>query len=168
VAVPGDRVPDFDAPTQSGARVRLSSYLARGPVVLFFYPKAMTPGCTRENCHFRDLAAQFDTLGATRLGISADDVDRQAKFAAKYDLDFELLSDADGSIARAYGVSRPGVLFNKRTTFVIGADGIVLDVIHNEISMNVHADRALDVLRAARRGDVTPVLSRRRRASRRV
>src|SRR5438067_13655867 len=101
----GEAVPDFEALTQTGETVKLSEYLARGPVVLFFYPKAMTPGCTKENCHFRDLQAEFDDAGATRLDISADKPDLHAKFASKYDLDFPLPSDADGSLAPAFFAS---------------------------------------------------------------
>ena len=142
-------VPDFEATTQHGETVRLSDYLARGPVVLFFYPKAMTPGCTKENCHFRDLQAEFDAVGATRLGISADKPDLQAKFATKYDLDFPLLSDVDGSVARAFGASRRGPLFNRRATFVIGDDGTLLDIIKSELNMQIHADRALEILKSA-------------------
>src|SRR5881392_2772511 len=91
----GEVVPDFEADTQAGEAVQLSDYLARGPVVLFFYPKAMTPGCTKENCHFRDLGAEFGALGARRLGISADSVERQQQFTAKHNFDFPLLSDPD-------------------------------------------------------------------------
>jgi thioredoxin-dependent peroxiredoxin len=147
----GESVPDVEALTQTGETVRLSEYLANGPVVLFFYPKAMTPGCTKENCHFRDLQAEFDAIGATRLGISADRPDQQARFATRYDLDFPLLSDPDGSIARAFGASRRGPLFNRRITFVIGADGRLLDIIKSELNMQVHGDRALEVLQTAPR-----------------
>jgi peroxiredoxin Q/BCP len=147
----GEVVPDFEALTQTGETVKLSDYLANGAVVLFFYPKAMTPGCTKENCHFRDLQAEFDAIGATRLGISADRPDQQAHFATRYDLDFPLLSDTDGSIARAFGASRRGPLFNRRITFVIGADGRLLDIIKSEMNMQVHGDRALEVLQTAPR-----------------
>jgi len=143
----GEIVPDFEAVTQAGKTVKLSDYLERGPVVLFFYPKALTPGCTKESCHFRDLQAEFDAAGATRLGISADKPELQAKFASKYDLDFPLLSDADGSIARVFGASRRGPLFNRRVTFVIGADGRLLDIIKSELNMEVHADHALEILK---------------------
>ena len=143
----GEIVPDFEAQTQTGETVRLSDYLKRGPVVLFFYPKAMTPGCTKESCHFRDLQAEFDAAGATRLGISADKPTLQAKFASKYDLDFPLLSDSDGSIARAFGASRRGPLFNRRITYVIAADGKLLDIIKSELNMQIHADKALEILK---------------------
>jgi thioredoxin-dependent peroxiredoxin len=110
----------------------------------------MTPGCTAEACHFRDLGAEFAAVGATRLGISADPVDRQAAFADKTGLDFPVLSDPDRSVARAFGVKRPGPLFNRRVTFVIDADRRVLAVIASETSMHRHADAALTALRTRR------------------
>ena len=116
----GDQAPDFTLSDQSGQQVSLSGLLASGPVVLFFYPKAMTSGCTKESCHFRDLAGEFTEVGAQRVGISADKVDKQAAFDAKHDLGYPLLSDADRSVASAFGVKRPGPIFNKRATFVIG------------------------------------------------
>src|SRR6266545_3046878 len=85
---PGDPAPDFELSSQDGRPVRLSEELTRGPVVLFFYPRAMTPGCTKESCHFRDLEADFAAVGATRLGISADPVDRQRQFSEKHGFDF--------------------------------------------------------------------------------
>jgi peroxiredoxin Q/BCP len=144
---PGDAVPDFELPAQDGRRVRLSEEYARGPVVLFFYPRAMTPLCTKESCHFRDLEAEFAAVGATRLGISADRVDRQRQFSEKHGLDFPLLSDPDRVVAGRYGVKRPGLLFNRRTTFVIGSGGRLLAEIRSEIDVARHADEALAVLR---------------------
>jgi peroxiredoxin Q/BCP len=109
----------------------------------------MTPGCTKEACHFRDLAAEFAAVGATRVGISADAVDKQAKFAEQQNFDYPLLSDVDGAVATAFGVKR-GLLGKlmpvKRTTFVIDTDRTVLDVIASEFSMDTHADKALEVL----------------------
>jgi peroxiredoxin Q/BCP len=120
-----------------------------GPVVLFFYPRAMTTGCTAEACHFRDLRNEFEKLGAQRVGISVDPVSKQKQFSDKHDLDYPLLSDSDGSVARAYAVS-PGFLSFirpvKRTTFVIERDGLILDVISSETHMNIHANRALQTL----------------------
>jgi thioredoxin-dependent peroxiredoxin len=143
---PGDVAPEFDLPTQDGSRFVLREALKDGPVVLFFYPRAMTAGCTKEACHFRDLAAEFAAVGAQRVGISLDAVDRQQKFADKHGFDYPLLSDTDRSVAKAYGVKRPGILGNARATFVIGEDGRVLEVIKSEINMNTHADKALAVL----------------------
>src|ERR1700712_2104526 len=148
---PGDVIEDFELPDQDGTPRRLSTLLADGPVVLFFYPAAMTPGCTKEACHFRDLAAEFAAAGAQRVGISTDSVDKQAQFADKQKFDYPLLSDVDGTVATSFGVKR-GLLGKlmpvKRTTFVIDADATVLEVIASEVSMDTHADKALDVLRA--------------------
>ena len=145
----GDTAPDFTLPDQSGTPVHLADLLAAGPVVLFFYPKAMTTGCTKESCHFRDLAGEFAEVGAQRVGISADKVDKQAAFDQKHGLGYPLLSDADRSVAAQFGVKRPGPLMNKRATFVIGADRRILAAISSEMNMDVHADRALDALRSS-------------------
>ena len=146
----GDRVPEFELPDQTGAVRSLTSLLEDGPIVLFFYPAAMTPGCTKEACHFRDLAAEFASVGASRVGISTDPVAKQAKFADTQRFDYPLLSDADGTVAAQFGVKR-GLLGKlmpvKRTTFVIDADRTILDVIASEFSMESHADKALEVLR---------------------
>jgi peroxiredoxin Q/BCP len=147
----GDVIDDFELPDETGTPRKLSDFLSSGPVVLFFYPAAMTPGCTAESCHFRDLAKEFADAGASRVGISRDPVDKQKQFADKYSFGYPLLSDPDGTIARRFGVRRSlalGPLVTKRTTFVIGPDRRILDVIHNEVSMAAHADRALETLRA--------------------
>jgi len=148
----GDTAPDFTARDQHGREVSLSGLLAAGPIVLFFYPKAFTPGCTAESCYFRDLGADFSAVGAQRIGISADTVERQAEFDEVHDLGFPLLSDPDRVIAKLFGVKPPGPLFNRRKTFVIDADRTVLLATASELSMEKHADEALDVLR--RVGDV--------------
>ncbi|ORA07084.1 peroxiredoxin [Mycolicibacterium bacteremicum] len=147
----GDQVAEFELPDQTGTVRSLTSLLADGPIVLFFYPAAMTPGCTKEACHFRDLAGEFAAVGASRVGISTDSVDKQAKFADQQRFDYPLLSDADGTVATAFGVKR-GLLGKlmpvKRTTFVIDTDRRILQVISSEFSMDTHADKALEVLRA--------------------
>ncbi|MET0899146.1 MAG: peroxiredoxin [Mycobacterium sp.] len=146
----GDFINDFTLPDQTGAQRTFSDFLTHGPVVLFFYPAAMTPGCTKEACHFRDLAGEFTAVGAQRVGISTDAPAKQAQFAEKENFDYPLLSDEDGAVATAFGVKR-GLLGKfmpvKRTTFVIDTDRRVLDVISSEISMDTHADKALEVLR---------------------
>jgi thioredoxin-dependent peroxiredoxin len=145
----GDLVPDFELPDQDGATRTLSEFLAKGPVVLFFYPAAMTPGCTRESCHFRDLAAEFEAVGAQRVGISADPVDKQRTFSDKHGFDYPLLSDEDRQVAAVFGVKRAlPLLPNKRATFVIGTDRKVIEVITSEINMAKHADLALEALGA--------------------
>jgi peroxiredoxin Q/BCP len=146
----GDRVGEFELPDQTGTVRSLTGLLSGGPIVLFFYPAAMTPGCTKEACHFRDLAGEFAEVGAGRVGISADAVAKQAKFAEMQKFDYPLLSDTDGVVATQFGVKR-GVLGKlmpvKRTTFVIDTDRRVLDVIASEFSMDTHADKALESLR---------------------
>jgi peroxiredoxin Q/BCP len=146
----GDRAPDFDLKDETGTSRSLTDLLAGGPVVLYFYPQAMTPGCTKESCHFRDLASEFKEAGAQRVGISADKVEKQQQFSTKYNFDFPLLSDPDKSVAKAYGVRRgPSVIPNKRATFVIGSDGLIKEMISSETNMNAHADKALAALRAS-------------------
>ncbi len=139
----GDNVPDFTALDQTGQKRSLYSMLESGPVVLFFYPKAMTSGCTVESCHFRDLASDFAAVGAQIVGISADSVERQATFDSKHSLGYPLLSDPDKAIARQFGVKRMGPIFNKRSTFVIGPDHTIVAEISSETNMDVHADQAL-------------------------
>jgi thioredoxin-dependent peroxiredoxin len=147
----GDLVEEFVLPDQDGTPRKLSDFLANGPVVLFFYPAAGTAGCTREACHFRDLAKEFADVGANRVGISTDPVAKQKKFDDNHNFGFAVLSDVDGTVATAFGVKR-GLLGKlmpvKRTTFVIDTDRKVIDVIGSEVNMNVHADKALEVLRA--------------------
>jgi peroxiredoxin Q/BCP len=149
----GDVVDDFELPDQAGAPRRLTDLLADGPVVLFFYPAAMTPGCTKESCHFRDLAAEFKAVGASRVGISADTVEKQGRFADKHGFDYPLLSDSDRKVAEYFGVKRGfGISPTKRVTFVIDTDGKVLDVIKSELRFDSHADKALALLKSCAPG----------------
>jgi peroxiredoxin Q/BCP len=130
---PGDSAPDFTLPDQNGDLVSLSALRGR-PVVLYFYPKADTPGCTVQACGVRDHQADYDQAGAVVLGVSADPIKRIANFAGKYTLGFPLLSDADHAVAEAYGVWVEKSMYGRtymgmeRTTFVISPDGVVTDV----------------------------------------
>ncbi|MDQ0681587.1 MULTISPECIES: peroxiredoxin [Streptomyces] len=147
----GDLVEDFALKDETGTLRSLTGLLADGPVVLFFYPAALTPGCTAEACHFRDLAAEFAAVGAQPVGVSGDSVDRQQEFADRHTLGMPLLSDEDGAVRERFGVKRGFSLApNKRVTYVIGQDRTVLEVVRSELRMNTHADRALDALRARR------------------
>jgi peroxiredoxin Q/BCP len=147
----GDKAEDFALPDETGVTRSLSGLLAEGPVVLFFYPAALTPGCTAEACHFRDLAAEFAAVGAHPVGISGDSVERQREFAGRHSLGMPLLSDADGTVRERFGVRRGFTLApTKRVTFVIAQDRTVLEVVRSELRMNTHADRALAALRAHR------------------
>ncbi len=146
----GDTVPDFTLPDDQGQDRTLSDFLSTGPVVLFFYPAAMTGGCTAESCHFRDLAAEFGELGAHRVGISPDGVTKQREFSSANGFDYPLLSDVDGAVAKQFGAWRRLLpLHAKRHTFVIDTDRKVLEVIKSELKLEVHADKALAALRSA-------------------
>ncbi|MGW5047098.1 peroxiredoxin [Streptomyces griseoluteus] len=147
----GDLVDDFTLPDETGTERRLTELLADGPVVLFFYPAALTPGCTAEACHFRDLAGEFAAAGAQPVGISGDTVEKQQEFAGRHTLGMPLLSDTDGTIRERFGVRRGFTLApTKRATFVIGRDRTILEIVRSELRMNTHADRALAALRAAK------------------
>ena len=147
----GDVVEDFELPDQTGTPRRLSTLLENGPVVLFFYPLAMSGGCTKEVCHFRDVDAEFKALGAQQVGISRDSVERQAEFAKRTGIDYPLLSDLDGEVAEAFGVKRrllARALPVKRATFVIDTDFRIVESVSSETDMDGHADQALAALKA--------------------
>ncbi|MCX8072901.1 MAG: peroxiredoxin [Candidatus Binatia bacterium] len=144
----GDRAPDFEAPTGDGKHFRLRDYLGRRHVVLYFFPRDFTPGCTKEACSFRDHRAEVARLDGEIVGVSLDPVERHAAFAEKYRLSFPLVSDVGARIAQKYGVARlGGWLPSKRVTFVIDKDGVIQEVIHSEFGIDMHIDRALATLR---------------------
>lgn len=120
----GDKAPDFSAPLSDGTTFHLQEWLARAPIVLYFYPKDNTPGCTKEACSLRDDFAAFRDLHATVLGASYDSIDSHKKFIKEHNLPFPLISDQNRSIAKAFGVA--GLFFASRATFIIGQDGKIL------------------------------------------
>jgi thioredoxin-dependent peroxiredoxin len=146
----GAQAPDFTLPDQDGNDVTLSDLRGK-PVVLYFYPKADTPGCTTQACGVRDHVGEYDAKGATVLGISPDPVSKVKKFHDKYELNFTLLADADHAVAEAYGVwvekSMYGRTYmgNERTTFVIDADGTVTEVLR-KVKPAQHDDLVLGAL----------------------
>jgi thioredoxin-dependent peroxiredoxin len=147
----GDTAPDFELPDQDGKTRKLSELLTNGPVVLFFYPAAMTTGCTKESCHFRDLKSEFAKLGAQIVGISKDDVSKQGQFDNKHSFGYPLLSDPELKVAEAFGVKRKMMAFLipvQRATFVINTDRTIREVIKSEVNMGTHADKALVALAA--------------------
>jgi len=149
---PGEAAPDFEGTLADGSRVCLSEALGKGHVVLYFFPRDFTPGCTREACSFRDHHEEIASLGAAIYGVSVDAPDRHASFAEKFRLPFPLISDGDCAIARAYDVLRMGgLLFNKRVTYVIDRSGTIRGVIHSELNMDRHVERATAVLRKFQR-----------------
>jgi peroxiredoxin Q/BCP len=169
--IAGDKAPDFTLYDHTGRPRTLSALLSDGPVVLFFFPIASSPICTAQACHFRDLRSEFAAVGAHRVGISTDTVDKQAHFAQQRSFDYPLLSDEDGVVSELFGVRRGrfaklrksvvaretgrhgrhtrrrGLLARllpvRRTTFVIDTDRTVLKVVSSEVRASVHADQTL-------------------------
>ena len=140
----GKPAPDFELTSDTGERVRLSSF--RGsPVVLYFYPKDDTPGCTAQACGIRDAYARFRDRGAVVLGVSADTETSHQKFKTKYELPFTLLADPERTLGDVYGVSREGKSSYERSTFVIDADGNVAKVMRR-VDPQTHADKVLAAL----------------------
>ena len=148
----GEPAPDFTLPDQDGEPVTLSGLRGR-PVVLYFYPKADTPGCTTQACGIRDRAAEYDAAGAVVLGVSPDTVEDVKRFHGKQGLNFTLLADADHAVAEQYGTwgekSRYGRTYMgvQRATFIIDADGTVAHVLP-KVSPKTHDDEVLGLLAA--------------------
>lgn len=143
---PGMPAPLFQARDQDGTLVRLADYLGKSNVVLYFYPKDDTPGCTREACSLRDGYQAIRKAGAVVLGVSADDTKSHAAFAGKYHLPFPLLADPDGKLIRAYGVKMPILPWASRVTFLIDKQGIVRHRVAN-VDTARHDRQVLDLLR---------------------
>ena len=148
----GDAAPGFELQNQDGETVKLSDFAGR-TVVLYFYPKADTPGCTTQACGIRDRSSEYEAAGAVVLGVSPDEPEALRKFADKYDLPFTLLSDDGHRLAEAYGVWAEKSMYgrkywgNERTTFVIGGDGKIARVFP-KVSPKTHDDAVLEVLKA--------------------
>ena len=139
----GDKAPDVSAPLSDGSTFRLSAWLNRAPLVLYFYPKDNTPGCTKEACGLRDDFPSFSGLKATVIGISYDGIASHKKFIAKYKLPFLLASDTDKRVAKAFGVD--GWLFAHRATFIVGKDGTILYV-NPSVSPKTHSKEVRNFL----------------------
>jgi len=149
----GDKAPAFTLPDQDGKPVSLKSLLGDGAVVLYFYPKDDTPGCTKEACSFRDDFSAFKKAGARVVGVSADGTAAHTKFRAKYDLPFTLLADEEKELVKSYGVWKDKVLYGRkykgieRTTFVIDKKGVVR-AIFPKVKVDGHSDKVLEAVRA--------------------
>jgi peroxiredoxin Q/BCP len=143
----GDVAPDFTLPSQTGEQVTLSDVLQRGPVVLYFYPKDETPGCTAEACSFRDSYEAFKDAGAEVVGVSSDSADSHERFASHHRLPFTLLADAGGKVRKQYGVRSTLGILPGRVTFVIDGGGVVRHVFSSQTNMKRHVDEALDALK---------------------
>jgi peroxiredoxin Q/BCP len=153
MAAEGQPAPDFTLSDQHGQPVTLSTLKGR-PVVLYFYPKDDTPGCTKQACAFRDARADYEKAGATVLGVSPDSVASHKKFAAKFELPFTLLADTDQKVCTAYGVWKEKSMYGKtymgveRTTFVIDKDGTIAKVFP-KVKVDGHADAVLEAITGA-------------------
>jgi len=146
---PGTPAPDFTLPAGGGQTARLSDYRGKQTVVVYFYPKDETPGCTVESCSFRDSHEAFLSAGAVVIGISADSVESHDRFAARHNLPFLLASDRGGATAKAYDVERSFLgLLAGRATFVIDREGIIRDAFASQVRVNTHVSRALELVRS--------------------
>jgi len=142
----GDRAPDFTLPNQSGTEVRLSDLLGKTNIVMFFYPKDDTAGCTAEACSFRDSYEVFKDAGAEVIGISSDSVSSHEQFANKHRLPYILLSDAKGAVRKRYGVPSTFGLLPGRVTYVIDKEGIVRHMFSAQFTPEKHITEALKTL----------------------
>ena len=140
----GKPAPDFELESDSGETVKLSDLRGK-PVVLYFYPKDDTPGCTHQACGIRDAWGEFERAGAEVYGISADTAASHEKFKAKYSLPFPLLADPEHTLGEAYGVAQEGKNSYQRSTFVIDADGNVAKIMRR-VNPDQHADQVLEAL----------------------
>ncbi|OJH41808.1 peroxiredoxin [Cystobacter ferrugineus] len=144
----GDEAPDFNFTHKNGSPASLKSLRQQKAVVLYFYPKDDTPGCTAQACSFRDAYEDFIQAGAEVIGVSSDETSSHESFAAKHRLPFTLLSDADGSLRKSYGVPRSFLgLLPGRVTYVIDREGIVRHVFNSQLQATKHITEALDVLK---------------------
>lgn len=143
----GDPAPDFTLQSQKGEPVTLSSFQAKKAVVLYFYPKDDTPGCTVESCTFRDSYQDFTDVGAEVIGISSDSLTAHQKFASKYNLPFTLLSDEGSQVRKTYGVPSTLGLLPGRVTYVIDKAGVVRHIFNSQFNPKAHVEEALGVLK---------------------
>jgi peroxiredoxin Q/BCP len=143
----GDQAPDFQLTDQNGKSVRLAEFRGKKSVVLYFYPKDDTPGCTKEACAFRDQYEDFKDAGAEVIGVSSDSEASHAKFVTKYQLPFTLVADRDGDVRKRYGVPKSLGLLPGRVTFIIDPRGTVRHVFNSQLQTTQHVAEALKTLR---------------------
>jgi peroxiredoxin Q/BCP len=152
LSLEGRKAPAFELPDRDGRRVALKDLLAAGPLVLYFYPRDMTPGCTVEACSFRDHRREIAALGAQVVGISADSEASHGKFIDKYSLNFPLLSDPENRVTRAYGVYKKKSLYGRefmgieRSTFIIDREGVIRKAFA-KVKVDGHSDEVLAALK---------------------
>ncbi len=144
----GDRAPDFSATMQDGSTIRLSDFVGKRGLVLFFYPRDGTPICTKEACSFRDSYEQFVEAGAEVVGVSSDSSESHRAFAQRHKLSFPLITDADGSLRKAFGAPSTLGLFPGRVTYVIDREGIVRLIFSAPFASHEHVRQALKAVGA--------------------
>lgn len=144
----GDQAPEFTLMSQTGDSVSLKDYRGKQPVVLYFYPKDDTPGCTAEACAFRDQYEVFKEIGAAVLGISSDSTDSHQRFAAKHQLPFTLLSDPNNEVRKRYKVPATLGILPGRVTFVIDQDGTIRHIFNSQLNFKAHVEESLETLKA--------------------
>ncbi|MBM4267220.1 MAG: peroxiredoxin [Deltaproteobacteria bacterium] len=143
----GDTAPEFDLADAAGKRVRLADFRGQKAVVLYFYPKDDTPGCTKEACAFRDSYEAFKDAGAEVIGVSSDSEASHQKFAEKFRLPFTLVADPGGAVRKRYGVPSTLGLLPGRVTFVIDKGGVVRHVFNSQLQATKHVEESLGVLK---------------------
>ncbi len=148
----GDRAPDFTLDSQSGDKVRLKDFIGKKIIVLYFYPKDGTPGCTAEACSFRDNYDVFQKAGAEVIGISSDSVESHGAFVVKHGLQFTLLSDKDQTVRKLYGVPSTLGLLPGRVTYVIDKKGVVRHIFSSQFNATKHISEALGVIQSLNQG----------------
>ena len=144
----GDTAPDFTLPSQDGKMVSLQDFIGKSALVVYFYPKDDSPGCTKEACSFRDSYEVFKDAGAEVIGISADSEETHQQFAKRNRLQFVLLSDKDGAVRKRYGVPATFGLIPGRVTYVIDKQGIVQHIFSSQFTPEKHIEEALKTLQA--------------------
>ena len=146
--VAGSLAPNFTLPSQSGKVVSLRDFLGKKPVILYFYPKDDTPGCTKEACAFRERYEDFRELHAEVIGISSDSVESHRSFAAEHELPFTLLSDEGGKVRKLYGASSTFGLIPGRVTYVLDEKGVIRHIFSSQLGVEKHIEEALEALRS--------------------
>jgi peroxiredoxin Q/BCP len=144
----GDRAPDITLSSTTGETVRLSDFKGQKAVVIYFYPKDDTPGCTAESCAFRDSYAVFQEAGAEVIGISSDSQESHQKFAQKYNLPFTLLSDSKNEARKAFNVPNTLFVLPGRVTYVIDKEGIVRHIFDSMLDFNAHVEESLKIIKS--------------------
>jgi peroxiredoxin Q/BCP len=149
----GDQIPLFKLSDQDGNQVHIQDFFERGPLVIYFYPKDDTPGCTAQACSFRDAYQDFSEAGAEVIGISSDSISSHKKFSTQYRLPFLLLSDENGRIRKKFGVPKSMGFMTGRVTYVVSKDGTVRHMFESQVQIKKHVKEALRVIEKIKRED---------------